>query len=87
MGCEIVQLLDLSGLGLWGPQAAVFFGALHGCHGLELVDLSGASMSSAAAADARDAYATFPGHILLDPHHMKVKDAESEHAAGSEVGR
>jgi hypothetical protein len=83
----VLQLLDLSGLGIWGPQSAVLFGALHSCPGLELVIMSGASMSSAAAAEARNTYATLPGHILLDPQHMKAKDAETEPPAGSEHGR
>ena len=63
-----MQVLDVSGIGVWGEHAESLFSALRESPGLELADFTGASLSSRAVAAARAAYLDLPGHLLLDPH-------------------
>lgn len=70
-----LQVLDVSGIGIWGEHAESLFAALRGSPGLELADFTSASMSSCAVAAARAAHADLPGHLLLDPQVAEAQEA------------
>ena len=65
-------MLHLPGVALWGPRAQTLVHAFAACHSLELVDLSAAAVSSAAAEWLREAQAQLPCHLLLDVAVSKI---------------
>jgi hypothetical protein len=73
-----VQVLDLAGIGLWGRRVDDVVRAFATCHSLELIDLSGASISTAALIPLREAQRLLPGHLLLDES-VRATDAGCIH--------
>jgi hypothetical protein len=61
-----LQVLDLQGIGLWGPAVPELLAALRAARGLTLVDLRGATLGPTASEVIRAEADTLPCHLRME---------------------